>query len=239
MYVISYSLWGNIPLYCKGAIITSIKAKEMYPSWEMRVYINDTVPINVVHELESNGVNCINVGGQNMNCWNSLWRFYPSFDSDVDVFISRDVDSQILYREVDCVRNWMNSDKQFHIMRDHPQHGLYIAAGMFGLKKGALMTLFAEKLRWFLDSDSIRSTSRYKQLLDNFNLKGIDQDFLNDYIYPHTKSIRMTHVGDGLFTDGDIRIPKSDGNYIAILHDRSDINLSYDELTQMKGHIHV
>ena len=43
--------------------------------------------------------------------------------------LSRDVDSNISEREVAAVKQWLNSDASFHVMRDHPQHGVFILAG--------------------------------------------------------------------------------------------------------------
>ena len=47
----------------------------------------------------------------------------------VDVLLSRDLDSRLSPREVSAVEEWMNTsievekDKPFHVMRDHPDHG--------------------------------------------------------------------------------------------------------------------
>ena len=50
------------------------------------------------------------------------WRFLPLLDQSVDRLMSRDSDSPILQREVDAVGEWLQSDKTFHAMRDHPLH---------------------------------------------------------------------------------------------------------------------
>ncbi|RXG57148.1 hypothetical protein Avbf_18201, partial [Armadillidium vulgare] len=64
-----------------------------------------------------------------------MWRFAPLGDDQVDVFLSRDLDSEILRREYDAVSEWLNStNKSLHIMRDHPQHCAQILAGMWGVK---------------------------------------------------------------------------------------------------------
>lgn len=52
----------------------------------------------------------------------TIWRFLTIMDPLVDLFISRDLDSAILPREVSAVEEWVQSDKTFHIMRDHPSH---------------------------------------------------------------------------------------------------------------------
>jgi hypothetical protein len=47
--IISYSLWGDLPLYTVGAISNAKQAKEIYPGWICRFYIHEpTVPQWVV-----------------------------------------------------------------------------------------------------------------------------------------------------------------------------------------------
>ena len=51
------------------------------------------------------------------------WRVLPLLDPLVDRFMSRDTDSELILREIDAVRQWLNaSDATFHAMRDHPWH---------------------------------------------------------------------------------------------------------------------
>lgn len=50
------------------------------------------------------------------------WRFLPLLDPLVDRFMSRDTDSELIDREIDAVRQWLDSDATFHAMRDHPWH---------------------------------------------------------------------------------------------------------------------
>jgi len=51
----------------------------------------------------------------------------------VDVFVSRDADSKASNREAAAVYDWLDLNKTFHVMRDHPGHiGHKILAGMWG-----------------------------------------------------------------------------------------------------------
>ncbi len=40
----------------------------------------------------------------------------------VDVWVSRDLDSRFSDREAAAVAEWLASDEPFHAMRDHPGH---------------------------------------------------------------------------------------------------------------------
>ena len=67
----------------------------------------------------------------------TVWRFLPIGDSTVDVFCSRDLDSPLLQRGGDAVREWLSSGKLLHIMRDSKQHMLPIMGGMWCFKPAA------------------------------------------------------------------------------------------------------
>ena len=63
-----------------------------------------------------------------------IWRFLPILDPNVDILLSRDLDSTITSREVEAVKQFLNSSKDFHIMRDHPNHIQPIMGGLWGIK---------------------------------------------------------------------------------------------------------
>ena len=62
------------------------------------------------------------------------WRFLTAVDPQVDIAFSRDLDSQFIHRELEAVRQFLNSTKDFHFMRDHPHHKEDILGGMWGVK---------------------------------------------------------------------------------------------------------
>ena len=55
-------------------------------------------------------------------------------DNTVDIFLSRDLDSSLSTREKSAVDEWLNSDKLFHAIRDHPSHNGVLLAGLWGVK---------------------------------------------------------------------------------------------------------
>lgn len=52
----------------------------------------------------------------------SMWRYMAIGDLFIDAFMSRDLDMEIYPREVAAVKEWLYSDFDGHIMRDHPYH---------------------------------------------------------------------------------------------------------------------
>lgn len=189
--VISYSLWGDNPKYWIGAVRNIDLAKKYYPGWVSRFYVEETCDPKLYQTLQSDGVEIILVNVNTLpNNYNGyvgsfagmFWRFWASEDPDVDIFLSRDTDSRISERESDAVFEWLNSDKDFHVMRDHPYHTAKIMGGMWGLRNGLGIKLnLSEKIK------SWTSIPRTKFV------NGIDQDFLAEIIYPLVRENCFEH----------------------------------------------
>ena len=118
----------------------------LYPGWVCRFHYGPEVPVNVVQALrELPNVELVLMerkSDEPINATGMMWRFAPAFaGEDVDVVIVRDSDSRLSEREVKAVDEWLNSDKDVHIMRDCCFHKTKILAGMWGCRKGALHCL--------------------------------------------------------------------------------------------------
>ena len=141
--IISYSLWCNSTpidgykyqthnMYLNGALenMKLQKNNKIYKHWIFRFYINNTVPIEIINKLTSLGAEIVDM--TNSKLPGMFWRFLPFNDKKVDIFIVRDADSRINYREFRAVNEWIKSKKLMHIMRDHPHHYYKILGGMWG-----------------------------------------------------------------------------------------------------------
>lgn len=173
--IISFSLWGDNPKYTIGAIRNAELASEIYPEWVCRYYVGKSTPTDIILELESKPNTEIILMDEDGE-WNSMfWRFYPISDEDTEIMISRDCDSRLSNREKLCVDEFLNSDKMFHTMIDHPWHG-GIMGGMWGAKKGILQKM--------------------KSLIDEWpktNQWQTDQSFLNHIVSPLVSNTIMIH----------------------------------------------
>ena len=179
MNVLSFSLYGTNPIYTIGAIKNSILHKQFFTDWEMRIYHNDSVPVEILTELKNNGVVLVNTN-DNRGFFNSMWRFLP-MDDNIDYFISRDCDSRISERDVTAVTEWIDSGKCFHILREHPiGHGWPMNAGMWGAKGKSISNMKDRMEQYF---------SQYPRDYD----KSIDQCFLRDIIHPIAKGDLFLH----------------------------------------------
>lgn len=187
--VITFSLWGNNPTYNIGSIKNAILAKEFYPDFECWFYIHEeTVPFETIENLSKlDNTKIILKNGDLNNCKPMMWRFEAIDEPDVEIMMSRDTDTRILLREKLAVDEWLNSDKLFHIMRDHPYHLEVIMGGMFGIKKNKIIENWKDKM------------NTYNQ---NSTLYGYDQYFLRDYVYPYIKDNVIIHATFSRF-EGD------------------------------------
>jgi len=178
--VISFCLWGDNPTYTIGAIKQSALAKKHFPGWICRFYVADCVSEDIINTIKSqDNTEIVKMGHGD---WTAMfWRFYPASDPDVEVMISRDTDSRLNSREAAAVNEWLKSEKDFHIMRDHPHHDTEILGGMWGVKNPLLQNM--------------------EQLIDDY-VKGdfwqVDQNFLREIIYPKVKNTSLSH--DPYFT---------------------------------------
>jgi len=130
----------------------------------------------------------LNIELKAKNIFPRNWRFFPILDPQVDAYLSRDLDSEFTEREIAAVSEWMESDKSFHMMRDHPQHDAKILGGAWGVK----LTKEEVRLKW---------RNAWKKALQNGdgpmwkprNINDADQDFLNKYVWLWAKWDAVQH----------------------------------------------
>jgi hypothetical protein len=137
--------------------------------------------------------------------WSGMfWRFETSYDLEVDISIFRDTDSRLSLREKYAVDEWIQSDKTFHIMRDHPHHGFPILGGMWGYK----------------------SNNKYpiKELLGSFNKNdryGTDYEFFYNSLYPLINDDKVVH--DPFFDKIDFPQPRDGTEFVGDVFDENNI----------------
>ncbi len=188
--IISFSLWGNNPKYTIGAIRNAELAKDIYPGWKCRFYVGEDVPSNIIETLKSLESEIVQMGGTG---WNGMfWRFL-SADS-YDTVISRDADSRLNLREKAAVDEWLGSDKDFHIMRDHPYHATEILGGMWGARNGILRGIS----QWINSYNKRDYDNKYQ----------VDQNFLRDLTYTIVKHRSLVH--DEFFEKRPFPTPRKD-----------------------------
>ena len=210
--VIAYSLWGDHPMYWIGALKNIEQAKNYFPGWICRFYIDKNCKQELIDTIVGDNVELVLVDSKD-SFDGMFWRFWAAADPDVNIFLSRDCDARLSSRESVAVNEWLVSDKNFHIMRDHPYHTVPILGGMWGCRGGILR------------SDKINILN----LINNwshFTIKGCDQDFLGQVIYPMVKDTTMEHSEFNLRFGGEIRpFPSTRINYefVGDVFDENDV----------------
>lgn len=198
---ISFSLWGDKPVYTIGAIKNAELVSLIYPDYSMVVFHDDTVPEEILVKLIDLGVELVLVTEKNIHP--SFWRFFIVDRKDCERAIFRDADSRISKRESLAVGEWTKENKVLHVMRDHPFHQipfgtdkLGILAGMWGIKGGYV--LMQDMICKFLDS---KTNQKY----------GIDQTFLES-IYKKFYDDKTVH--DEFFEGNKFPIKRSKYSFV-------------------------
>jgi len=134
---VSISLYGQASKYSFGAIENAKLMPEIYPEWTLIVHAERghyAIPM-----LKNLGAEVIEMD-QLPGSGGTFWRFLPVEWSDrFTHVIIRDADSRINFREKACTDAWIKSDKDLHLIRDHPAHErIAILGGAWGVKTGII-----------------------------------------------------------------------------------------------------
>ena len=184
--LISISLYGEGAKYTYGAIENARLAKTMYPDWDIRFYVERGH--YAIPNLKKEGAQVVEmdkVGGSR----GMFWRFLPADDLRYTHFIVRDADSRLNPREVACVKDWVLSDRDLHVIRDNPwHHKMHIIGGAWGMKTGVMDMEGA--------IDGWEHTNQY----------GCDENFLGEIVWEKLKHSCLRHC-DTVDCDTDVLIP--------------------------------
>ena len=124
-------------MFLHGAVVNAKQCREFFPDWKVRIYHNDSIPIELLETLNRLGAETVRVDPK--GTYGTFWRFRPLFETEHSHVLVRDIDSRITWRDVRCVDEWLASGKKFLNIRDHVEHYKFpIIAGMFGVIPGSL-----------------------------------------------------------------------------------------------------
>lgn len=166
--VISYSLFGDDPKYTIGAIKNAQLAKQLMPDWQVWIYIGTNVPQWCLDELQTMDNVTIKYCDLKHPIPQTVYRFL-AFET-ADVVICRDLDDRLSYRGLVATNEWIESDLDFHIIKDHPTaHRTLVLAGMWGGKGKALRNIRSLIEEYYSKPRMIERNS--------------DQEFLDEMVY--------------------------------------------------------
>ena len=182
--IIAYSLFGGLPRYCETSIINVDLAKEIYPEWTCRFYIDESVPEHIVQRLKAKGAQVIWVNEQQKQLSGLFWRFFVMDDPTVNCFLVRDADSLVSYRERAAVDEWLHSKKWFHTMHDYYSHTELILAGMWGGFNGVFSNI-EQHIRDYIATGNFLAQ------------RVMDQHYLRHCIWPTLQQSVLNHDSQG------------------------------------------
>ena len=177
MNLFSYSLYGDNLKYTVGAIKNAIIAEHMFPDFDCRFYVGKSVPSWVIQTLSlMPRVEIASVDGPE-NHTAMYWRFLAFADQNFERVVIKDADARLGYRDRVAHDEWVASDLDFHIVKDHPTgHSEPIIGCHFGARRGALADI-ADLMGQYTIS----------------NQYGSDQWFLRDKVYDRAIKSALVH----------------------------------------------
>jgi len=200
---IVFSLFGKEDLYYAGALRNLELARRHYPGWTPWFYVGRSVPAPFREELLFRGAFLVDMSRQREDWSATMWRFYALGVKDLELAIFRDCDSRLNSREAAAVREWLDSDRMFHVMRDHEQHNAPILAGMWGARIPAMRTL-----RRLLPRPLPSSPSYHQHL---------DQRWLEESAYPIVRTSVLIHAEHQRYEGDECQpfpTPRSPGRFV-------------------------
>lgn len=183
--IVSFSLFGDDPddIYRGGALKNALLySSGVYgPTIEMtsRFYVSPQTLGWAKENLSGIPRTEIQLVPEEEDFRATLWR-YRALKSCFDFYLFRDTDSRPILREVEAVKEWLESGRTFHIMRDHPYHNVPIMAGLWGIRATKMLPYVRTMLM------KARHRRSYYQ---------VDQQFLRATIWRMVKSDCVSHVG--------------------------------------------
>lgn len=165
--IIAFSLWGEDPKYCVGAIRNAQLAARYFSDWKCWFYCDKKVPktyLDILRDFHN-----VEVVEMDHLSFGAFWRFFDMREDTI--ILSRDCDSRLSEREKYIVDDWLASKEKMCVIRDHINHYDFpILAGMWGIKDG-------------LPENVLDGMKRYWSA----HTYTIDQLYLRDIVWPALK----------------------------------------------------
>lgn len=177
--VFSFALYGSADKYCKGMLRNVELIHSEFPDWQIWIAVGTGVPDSILQELQSYAFVKLHFTNET-GAINMSYRFFPIDNENVSVCCVRDADSRVFARDASCVKDFVNSDKLFHIVRDHPNHHHRIMGCSFGIKKGVLARPLFDIFQEY------RKTHNVNEFWN-------DMEFIAAVFYPHVLAYSMIH----------------------------------------------
>jgi hypothetical protein len=240
---ISYSIFNandshEFYSYLRGLWLNMRLNRLIYPTWTTVVIADDSVinsrfsPLIKWMEQQADVKVYPFPYGQPL-CRAMLQRMAVPFISGKDGWeyshvLFRDTDSIPTYREAQAVAVWLREGTTVHCITDSISHTIPLMGGMVGVR--------VDDFSFRMKANSLSELLAKSKLGLDYNIKGTDQTFMNEVIWPevskHDSPSYTAHWIKGLVGGNQ----NSQYNYIEDIV-LEDVPLEYKELNLCCGHI--
>lgn len=179
--LIAFSLYGDHSAYNEPAVMNAELQAQIYPDWQCRFYVDDSVPQATIKRLQAHQAEVIFVDETQKKLPGTMWRFLALDDPDVGRVIFRDADSVISPREATAVAEWQAHGSAFHLIRDAGSHTELILAGLWGAITGVLENI-GTAMQDYVERQGEVLSARFA-----------DQFFLREYLWATVRGNCLTH----------------------------------------------
>ena len=183
--IISYSLWGDSRLYNQGMIENVKLLPDIYPDWEIWIYISEDCPaIPILSKMNCKLIKMPSYKGidRTKSDWQwffehngMFWRYLAIEELEQnDYIIIRDADSRLSKREANVVNHWLTTSYiACRIVENKTHLNSFMMTGMSGFKGGVLTGI----------KDSIEQWIEYYKTL-NHPWIFVDLEYNNNVLAP-------------------------------------------------------
>lgn len=177
MKTISFSIYRDNPkyfnFYLRGLYFNIRMIKLLLPDWQIAINWEEKLMsdyYDFLGEFEFLSFLWPFTFTDDNRCKNMMQRFNPAYKFNTDRLLCRDADSCITWREVQEIRKWEESGKDWHGINDNPAHSIPMMGGMIGFKTKALKNIYPT----------------FDSLIQNFELSehGSDQSLIMERLWP-------------------------------------------------------
>jgi len=216
--LIVFALWGDIRMYCIGAIKNALLATKYFPGWICRYYYDNSVPEIIIEYLKNlDNTELIFIekpsgssGWKTPGQFGMLWKFYPLNDDDVEIWLSR-----VSPYEKKYIDDFLKSDKIIHCFRDEKEP--LLRGGMTSFKNYSIK---GDKI----NDNRINEGKKLDihEMLNYINKDNTefytDEKFLEDKLLP----LYIDNYSQNLRNDDSIVFPPYCGPYVGSVVDEYD-----------------
>lgn len=237
MNLISMVLFGTQTRYWYTLLPAVIANLELYPGWNVRLHVSKDVRQHPASDLLDKLSDALGVRFQVFEFPEdyadqepSMWRMRPLWDTNVERFMCRDVDSVPSTKEIQAVRVWLRTRHPIQSIRSYHLHTTLLMAGLCGFHNPPLQPI-RDAVPSF--KDYIGLYHQHATQSKNFTW-GCDQEMLRIMFGGSVPLLLDFPIGDCPYHSGPIEHVKKEVTYAESVFDLpSGLLAVCDEITKV------